>query len=291
MLNALAPVARNEEARCVPSLGSPVGSPVFSEGIDDVVPSIIYLRTDSVETIEHEGRKLEVWLRDPKNGNTEPKIMSTTGTGFLVKRGTRTFLVTAQHVASSLTARSIATLRLPDKSGRVVPLKKFLLGEWRMHPSADAAAVEIAPSLEGIELSNSALSYELISPEPVTPSRSLRLAVIGFPLSLGLGKTVSPITRETMAASGPLDLPRFDNHVVSAFFLLQDPSVGGFSGSPVCDFHLPSLYSGEITFRSGGVICYGLVHGTISDNTGGKFAAIVPSIFIRQLIDQWFSGK
>jgi hypothetical protein len=34
-----------------------------------------------------------------------------------------------------------------------------------------------------------------------------------------------------MAASGPLDLPRFDNNVVSLFFLLQDPSVGGHCGS------------------------------------------------------------
>ena len=263
-------------------------SPAFSEGIDDVVPSIVYLKTDNVETIEREGRRLEVWLHDPKDGSAAPKITSTTGTGFLVKRGTRTFLVTAQHVASSLTERSTATLRLPDKGGRVVLLKKLLLGEWRLHSSADAAVVEVVSSFEGIELSSFALSFELISPEPVTPSRSLRLTVVGFPLSLGIGKTVSPISRETMAASGPLDLQRFDNHVVSAFFLLQDPSVGGFSGAPVCDFHLPSLYSGGITFRSGGITCYGLVHGTISDNTGGKFSAVVPSVFIRQLIDQYF---
>lgn len=30
--------------------------------------------------------------------------------------------------------------------------------------------------------------------------------------------------------------------------------------------------------------CVGLVHGTLSDNTGGKFAAVVPSIFIFQTI-------
>lgn len=269
-------------------IGLLAGSPAFSEGIDDVIPSIVYLKTDTVETIEREGRRLEVWLRDPKDGSAAPKITSTIGTGFLVKRGARTFLVTAQHVAFSLTERSTATLRLQDKSGRALPLKKLLLGEWRIHSVADVAVVEVPSSHEGIDISGFALPYELISPEPVTPSRSLRLTVVGFPLSLGIGKTVSPITRETMAASGPLDLPRFDNHVVSSFFLLQDPSVGGFSGAPVCDLHLPSLYSGGISFRSGGITCHGLVHGTISDDTGGKFAAVVPSIFVHQLIDQWF---
>ena len=257
-------------------------------GLDSLLPAVVYLKTDRVETIEQDGRHLEIWLRDPATGKASPKLISTIGTGFLVSRERRVFIVTAQHVAAALQPNSTATLRLPDKGASVIQLSKLLISDWRSHQSADVAVAEVKPSVEAISLLDSAFTYDIIISKPMTPSRSIRLTVIGFPLSLGIGNTVSPITRESMAASGPLDLLRFDNHVVSQFFLLQDPSVGGFSGSPVFDLHLPSMESGGISFRSSGSTCYGLVHGTISDKTGGKFAAIVPALFIRQVIDQYF---
>lgn len=258
-------------------------------GLDSLLPAVVYLKTDRVETIEQDGRHLEIWLRDTATGKASPKLISTIGTGFLVAREGRVFIATAQHVAAALQTNSTATVRLPDKGGSVIQLSKLLMSEWRSHQTADVAVAEVKPNIEAISLLDSAFSYDIIISKPMTPSRSIRLTVIGFPLSLGIGKTVSPITRESMAASGPLDLPRFDNYVVSQFFLLQDPSVGGFSGSPVFDLHLPSMESGGISFRSSGSTCYGLVHGTISDKTGGKFAAIVPALFIRQVIDQFFS--
>ena len=269
-------------------LASTIGG---AAGLDSLLPAVVYLKTDRIETIEQDGRRLEIWLRDPAVGKVSPKLISTIGTGFLVAREGRVFMVTAQHVAATLQSNSTATIRLPDKGGSAIQLSKLLIGDWRSHQSADVAVAEVTPRIEAISLLDSAFSYDLITPKPITPSRSIRLTVIGFPLSLGIGKTVSPITRESMAASGPLDLPRFDNHVVSPFFLLQDPSVGGFSGSPVFDLHLPSMESGAIFFRSSGSTCYGLVHGTLSDGTGGKFAAIVPALFIRQVIDQYFSQQ
>lgn len=33
-------------------------------------------------------------------------------------------------------------------------------------------------------------------------------------------------------------------------------------------------------------LCLGIVHGTISDNTGGKMAAVTPSIYILETIDK-----
>lgn len=179
-------------------------SSAFAQGVDSVVPAIVYLKTDTVETIEVDGRRLEIWLRDPVNGKAVPKIKSAVGTGFLVKRGTRTILVTAQHVVASFATQSTATLRLPDKSGRILQLTKLTIGEWKLHAAADVAGIEIHPSIDGIDVAGAALPYDSIQQEPITPSRALRLTVLGFPLSLGIGKTVSPISRETMAASGPL---------------------------------------------------------------------------------------
>jgi hypothetical protein len=260
-------------------------------GLDNFLPAVVYLKTDLVETIEQDGRHLEIWLRDPATGKAGPKLVSTIGTAFLVAREGRVFIVTAQHVAATLRPNSTATVRLPDKGGSIIQLSNLLVSDWRSHESADVAVAEVKPNTESISLLSSAFSYDFITSKPITPSRSIRLTTIGFPLSLGIGKTVSPITRESMAASGPLDLPRFDNKKISPFFLLQDPSVGGFSGSPVFDLRLPIMQPNAIALPTSGSgpTCYGLVHGTISDDTGVKFAAIVPAVFIRQVIDQFFS--
>ncbi|HSR12816.1 MAG TPA: hypothetical protein VLS90_15340, partial [Thermodesulfobacteriota bacterium] len=69
----------------------------------------------------------------------------------------------------------------------------------------------------------------------------------------------------------------------STFFILDKPSVGGFSGAPV--FVLPGPYFSEDKVVTGKEIgCVGLVHGTLFDSTGGKFAAVVPSAFIAETI-------
>ena len=69
-------------------------------------------------------------------------------------------------------------------------------------------------------------------------------------------------------SSGLLRLPRFDNRKIGAFFLLDKPSIGGFSRGPVFEF-LGALSSGGGLTIGGRFACVGLVHGTISDETGG----------------------
>jgi hypothetical protein len=68
-------------------------------------------------------------------------------------------------------------------------------------------------------------------------------------------------------------------------FLLQDPSIGGFSGAPV--FDLPGIrLSGSAMVAHQGVACFGITHGTLSDDTGGKLAAVTPSSAVIELIDK-----
>jgi len=88
--------------------------------------------------------------------------------------------------------------------------------------------------------------------------------MIGFPLGLGVDTSVNrflPVSRQTRAASGLLD---------DLFFLLQDPAIEGYSGSPLLSL------GGVVANRSGIVgdtpaACYGVVVSTVGDNTGGKW--------------------
>ena len=63
---------------------------------------------------------------------------------------------------------------------------------------------------------------------------------------------------------------------------MDDPGVAGFSGAPV--FRLPSVHTGGVRVGQGAFQCVGLVHGTFSDDTGGKFAAVVPAKFIAETV-------
>ena len=59
------------------------------------------------------------------------------------------------------------------------------------------------------------------------------MATIGFPLELGVKDKFSPIFKIAHPVSGLFRQPRFDNNIEASFFILDDPSVAGFSGAPV----------------------------------------------------------
>jgi hypothetical protein len=65
--------------------------------------------------------------------------------------------------------------------------------------------------------------------------------------------------------------------------MLQDPSIDGFSGSPV--YIVPGLgFSGTAIGLKGPLKCVGLITATKSDASGGKMAIVIPSFYILQLI-------
>lgn len=78
-----------------------------------------------------------------------------------------------------------------------------------------------------------ALRREQLSPGTDAPSRERPLTTFGFPLDLGVREHFSPITRDSLPASGLVTLQRSDSHLSATFYLLQDPSITGFSGAPV----------------------------------------------------------
>jgi hypothetical protein len=106
---------------------------------------------------------------------------------------------------------------------------------------------------------------------------------MGYPLGLGATGYVSPLSLETRAASGFITMSRFDNGKLADFILLQDPSIGGLSGGPVFDLGKSYLTGERKMISRQGWTLVGLVHGVISDQSGGKFTAVVPSTFIAPL--------
>jgi hypothetical protein len=141
------------------------------------------------------------------------------------------------------------------------------------------------------------LARTMLSSENTAPSRERPLTTLGFPLALGVQEHFSPITRDSSPASGLITLPRFDTHTPATFYLLENASIAGFSGAPV--FLIPKPFatnSGSLAFpRTGSgsstLTCVGIVHGTISDETGGKMAAVTPSKYILETIDKAMNAK
>lgn len=69
---------------------------------------------------------------------------------------------------------------------------------------------------------------------------------------------------------------------LSDFFCLENPSVGGYSGGPVFDMGYEKM--GCATATKEKTLLHGIVHGTMSDETGGKIALITPMFYLKDLI-------
>jgi hypothetical protein len=88
----------------------------------------------------------------------------------------------------------------------------------------------------------------------------------------------APITRRTRAASGLL--------CGETYFLLEDPSIEGYSGAPVFDLGEPIAGPGGFQLGGRQTGCFGIISFTKSDNTGGKMAGVVPTKCILELIEK-----
>ncbi len=241
----------------VASLFSP---PVNAGVTDDIAPCVVFLMEDV-----------------PAGDN------ANIGSGFLVRSDNTVLLVTASHVAKHL--EHTWQMVMPGSDGRAVILEASNLG-WSVSSTADAAIAVLRPDdpQHHKALLDRSLPGNLVSARPLPPSRDIPLTVMGYPLGIGATGYVSPISIDTRAASGFVTLERADNKKLATFILLQDPSVGGLSGGPVFDTGKSYFGGGRMLSVRSGVSLVGLVHGTISDKTGGKFAAIVPATEINKLI-------
>jgi hypothetical protein len=172
----------------------------------------------------------------------------SSGTGFFLVTSRTAYLVTADHVAKGMTGSDQAILR--GSSDRPTRLSlKNLHGQtqlaWIKHAEADVTVLPLKLSDHAVvALKGHVLPMSCLFREDRAPARIFWLAVIGFPLNLGVEGRFSPLSRRTHASSGLLRFPRFDTGRTTTFFVLEDPSVQGYSGGPVFQMTWPTLDGG-----------------------------------------------
>lgn len=222
---------------------------------------------------------------------------SNVGTGLLLVDGNTPFLVTAEHVARDLSSESLAVIRAKDGTALKIKFSNLIgsskVPKWRYHETADLAILMLTPDANLIpKLASRFLSIAVLRAEQAAPSRSITLTVLGFPLALGVEGKFSPISRETKPASDLLMTARADTKKPALFFVTQDPSIGGFSGAPVFDMGLPySSGNASLVIRSRTMQIVGIVHGTMSDDTGGKLGLVTPAHLLLELFSSAKEAK
>ncbi|MCH8012024.1 MAG: hypothetical protein IIA61_08780 [Candidatus Marinimicrobia bacterium] len=258
---------------------------VSAQTATEVFPAVVYLQGHSgpqrLTIAEREG---DLWVKYNGEDHPEPVMSRMSGSGFITQADDRLYLVTAEHVARGVGQDTEVILRGPNDTPLLYRLSDLVLSKppkWIYHEIADVAVVALAPPPD-FHAAIKAVNIAQIADSLVAPDIELYLTTIGFPLSLGLTGMFSPIVKTSHSASGIFRHKRFDNNKETDFYILEDPSVAGFSGALVVK--LPSVRVGAMRSSQGTFECVGLVHGTFNDPTGGKFAAIVPGAYIRETI-------
>lgn len=211
-----------------------------------------------------------VAIRTAKNG------CIYSGTGFFVKTDEeKIYLVTATHVARDTTTQTDIWLRnlttgLPF-AFKISTLNSMVM--WLYHPVADMAILEVQCG-EKIDLSPYVMELKSFEKDfNSVPEREMSVTMFGMP-DVYTDLEFAPFTCDSKPASS-LWISYFDV-TGSNFkcFMLDKPSIQGFSGGPVISFEVDE-----------NPICYGIIHGTRQDNTGGKLAIVVHSVYLFELIE------
>lgn len=212
-----------------------------------------------------------------------------TGTGSFISNGdgSRAWLLTAAHV--SINCNSATKIYFSDtknigstQSMDLVSLNSLI--NWVNHPIADMSILEIDIERNADLLENRSFLIDE-SHKDKNFSREVELNVIGFPRGLGAQESLlkfSPLTYRTYFSSDIVSFNRFDTNTPSDFILLENPSVQGYSGGPVID--LGTYTRGPLVINGNGARVYGIIHGTLSDSTGGKITVVTPIYYLFDII-------
>lgn len=196
------------------------------------------------------------------------------------------YLVTAEHVKNDVLPDSIIVFGDYNSNCYSVLLSCITSGQWLIHPIADLSAIKLDIAKLDEKFSNRFFPITQVDNSQKPISRDFTLTVAGFPSGLGTAYTgsskFSPLTFRSFASSSYMTLQRADKSINSDFFCLENPAMGGYSGGPVLDlgYEKTPLMLQEY----GDTILLGFIHGTQSDNTGGKIAYVTPSYYLHSLL-------
>ncbi len=218
-------------------------------------------------------------LRTPVQGG------ETIGTGIFVHTNeTAIYLVTATHVAKSCNNQSQVVMSDANGSSVSLNLNDFNQNQsWKHHSIADISVlpIQMSPSIKP-HLAGRFFPFDHFHVEKTPVSRDFELTSVGFPHGLGASEKFSPLTYRSHASSAYITLLRADTNTPCTFFVLENPSTGGYSGCPV--FDLGYYSTGTSVMTKDKTWCHGITHGTTTDETGGKLALITPAYYLADLI-------
>lgn len=270
------------------------------KAIRELFSSIVFI-SDSIPKIidSSNGKKYQLIYKDLGTGRMLDKPILSSGSGFIISKDLDMYLVTAKHVAKNISIDGKIQFNDYQNKSKELKIKnliknggKFSQLDWVFHPTADVAVLHMSGFLRNEQwhskIGLTSVSYSALSDSLVAPNRLEEITLFGFPLNLGAQphtpnpRSVSPISKNLRPASDILWLNV--KGVINPYFLLDDPSISGFSGGPVMGVN--HHFSADINGKEIGVepTLFGLVQGTINDETGG-FATIVPSKNILETID------
>lgn len=259
--------------------------------LDDLAGSVVFLK-DKVPIMESvNGEAFEVWLKHPRSNIVLQKTLEVSGSGFLVGTERLVYLVTAKHVATNMGRNAEVSLRGGDGKPVTLRLGQFA-GDgsahltWIHHAHLDLSIHPMVPVGGDVQeaVRGHVLPVGALKTNGLVPSRDLVLTTLGFPLGLGVQTEFAPIAKESKPASGFLTEGEY------GFFLMQDPSISGFSGAPVFepgDPRVVATSTNGLGIAFGGTGCWGVVSATLGDVSGGKMARIIPSRYVAGMIEEF----
>ena len=162
--------------------------------------------------------------------------------------------------------------------------------KWTHHPQADISVLKLTPRDKRKNLQEfRGISANNVEKERKSISREVRLAIYGFPRSLGALDFKTPATGKAAKFLSPFSYHSFPSSELfpfgkQEFIALENLSTEGYSGGPVFDFQYAVNNPGMITFSSPSMKILGFIYGNINDSTGGKFCVITPSYYLWDLI-------
>lgn len=253
--------------------------------VDYVSRSVVFLRDSKPVTKVVNGTSYQVWLWNPSDKSAMLQTYSVSGSGLIVADSNMCYLVTAKHVATNMSPGCEVIMGSIDRA----PLR-FKLSDitgqpgvgWYFDPHADIA-VHPLPTVTSVgmkALTRRAVPLGFLASGTNAPSRDITVTALGFPLGLGATGQFLPLCRGSKVSSGML------HDGQGYFYLLQDPSVSGYSGGPLVESDDARL---QATPR--GIMpvvdrpqCLGFVCSTYGDETGGKMCRIVPAFYAVDII-------
>ena len=206
------------------------------------------------------------------------------GTATIISHNSKVYLLTANHVSSVMKADAIVIFRIAGDKPYQIGLRELLSKNEQFipHEEADISIIPLNPldKTIGKALFDRAFPSNQISILKLLPSKEEQICFLGYPIIDMKLEHFYPISFKTTLASGYLTQLRGDTKRPSQFFYLNSPSMQGCSGGPVFSSVLNDLiYVGTSTHL------IGVVHGTASDNTGGKLSSNTPAFYIWDLLN------